>query len=281
MRCSGTYSKRYQLKITFFAKLLERLFIVSLLLTIMPGCATTMWHDNITNKQYIDQGWREKGDSGLYIGLTTRGGKAYHHYIFPDSIWKTDADFDLLLAADEGEPEVIISRVPKQQRSGQPVAIYYYYPIYAAHERRNNLYSYLSTKAPSPGQKTFLKQSLLYSSYPTVIDIRIERSFNSAIVQAGRPFSITYDRNKQLNSQQTFYVPEFEWRQRDWSRTENQFWYDWSEPVTIGELDPKKWNERISSVLYLITVPLDIITLPIMLPFYVFSYQLNRGLSPR
>lgn len=262
-------------------KFLSQMLLLAMLATVTSGCATAMWHDKITSRQFVDSSWQKTSVKGAYLGVTSRGTRSYHEYIFPDPIWKNGTALHLLLPVDDTRKEVIIGRVHAEDLKGQRATINYFPPHWTS-DRRNNNYSYLKTNAAPASKTTFIKRTLLCSSYPASIDFRIGESFNSACVQAGWDFGVTNNPDLVLNTQSEFFVSEDEWTARNWSSTGNWFWCQWAEPVTInGGLDPRKWKERLLSLGYVVTVPIDTITMPVMWPFYVFTYKMNRGMSPR
>jgi hypothetical protein len=57
-------------------------------------------------------------------------------------------------------------------------------------------------------------------------------------------------------------------------------WTQWVEHECRQNVDPRKWKQRAFTPVYLVTGAIDVVTLPIMAPFYVYSYIFVRGLSP-
>lgn len=171
--------------------------------------------------------------------------------------------------------------MPHQEWTG-PSATINYFPPYWTADRRYNNYAYLSTNAPPQGKTVYVVRPLLHSSYPANIDFRVAPSCNGASIQTGTDFAITNNPSMVLDARSDYFVSKDEWTARNWSSTGNWFWCQWKDSVEIdGGLDPRKRKERLLSVGYIVTVPIDTITLPVMWPYYLFTYKMNRGMSPR
>jgi hypothetical protein len=256
-------------------KMISALVVVIAVALSTTGCATARWHDAITSKQFADVRWERREVAGVHLGLSTKHGREYHEYVFPDPIWRDGSDLNVFIPSDPNNTEVIVRRAPHQAHAGG-IAYANYFPPNWTSDRRQSNYSYLETNSPATSPTKYITKRLYASSYPVIIDLHLHKSLNGVSVQYGRNFGISTNEKMFLDMQAEFFVNKEEWSARNWSSQDNWYWCQWSPAVEVeGGLDPRKWRERLLAAGYVVTVPLDIVTLPVMWPFYWVAHELN------
>ncbi len=228
----------------------------------LPGCLTSrlvkrIEHGKPRHEEWARDVWaRHYFASGEYLGKTSREGTEVHRFVFHQVvIWPTarvepSIEIDLPVAGG-GEP--VISAASAMQRPRQGVAILYLRALSAldcAAVRdavvRGRQSGWLQTAAA--------RAALEVRDHPAVLCLGATVEGVGSEMLAGN-----FDGEKIIWSGS--YVV---------SRRPPAFTGRWWSPM-----------DRVGYLALMVTVPIDIATLPLQAPVLIATYLMNRGMSPR
>ena len=232
-------------------------------------------------RSFAHSDWRDKQD-GVYLGTTNREGVTYHRYQLIDRYWRPgDAVLELGVPMNGKTPATITRAV-----GGITTGKVAYVSVSASENYRMDPAQILIEKGlmsrPSPTENyDNSKQHLISTEYPCLICVRLSEHGEASSVMIGRQLPRTEWPHPKWSTWSWEYPDKYQWVGTEAIRRnldQVEWWCEWSEnhPL-VGDIFPSTVTVRRALLApgYVFTVAVDLVTFPVMFPYYIVCHNLN------
>ncbi len=239
------------------------LFLLVATQLTLSSCATYYAHESIQNLPKYDPSRFPYLIEGEYLEVASQGNISFQHYYFPTFPWPAWHGQHMHLFLSETQTEPIVINMDKRLSVKEPI-IYFY------KESKRTL---IIDKTNSVKSK-----ALLYVYHQSgEVDLKdiIKNTATQALGSDNEVPLVTLSYNK--NGEQSIFSVGKIVRHGGLieSPTLKGLYMLHTSPYQ------SRWRHPLDYWLYIVTVPGDVVTSPLQLPFWIYTYYQNRGLSPK
>gem|GEM_PF-3877248 len=264
-------------------KPITHIILLTTVALLSSGCATALYTDKVTYGDYQGTHYSQFDNyaKGAFEGAVLQDGKPCYSYIFPDCVFVAKSNLRFLVPVTNGLA-VIVSRTSDAVPTNSPAYLRirsiknYGYKVDPVHPM-------MALKAIGEVDSITCdgsEQDRFRTSYPAFIGVNLTFKGKGSTMRIGQQVpremiarvesQIGYSRYIEVHNPSMEQVTQKEQWIIHWSPDDNP--YVLANSFTPMPLTLKRDFSRLA---YVVTVPLDIVTLPIMWPFYVVSHNLN------
>jgi hypothetical protein len=239
------------------------LFLLLVTQLALCSCATYFAHEGIQNLPEYDPSRIPFLIEGEYLGEANQGNVSFQHYYFPTFPWPAWHGQYMHLFLSETQTEPIVINMDKRLSVKEPI-IYFY------KERKRTL---IIDKTSSVKSKALLY--VYHQSRETDLKDIIKSVATQALNSENEIAVVTLSYTKN-GEQSAFSVGKI---LRHGGLMESP---PLKGPYTLHDSPyQSRWRHPLDYWLYIVSVPVDVVTSPLQLPYWVYTYYQNRGLSPK
>ena len=267
------------------------LIFVSILLAgvvLQTGCCTGLYRDQVIRGDtpghtFLEHMDRRNNTEGVYLGITNSVDVTYHRYQIVDKYWRDGNSVLELWVPDKPHGvSAKITKVSTPLRIGRIA----YFSVGTSENYRLNPDEILISKGlmqrPPPRENyDEAKQSHIPTNYPCMVCLRLSEKGDRTFVRVGRQLTRTEWPKVRRSLSGWDYPCQYQWVGTEAVRRnldQIKWWCEWTTDIPVeGDVFPigLKVRRVLLSSGYVITMAWDVVTLPVMFPFYRHARTLN------